>query len=349
VSARRITLRTRAVSLRLDVRVLATLAAMSAATLVAFTLEVGRGEYPIAPLDVIAALAGAGDEATEFIVLELRLPRALTALLAGIALGVAGAIFQDLARNPLVAPDVIGISSGASLAAIALIVFGDTSGAVSVPLAALGGALATGAVLYTLAWRGGIHGYRLVLVGIGLAALLQAGISYVLTRGQIFEVQQAYVWLVGSLNGRGWEHVWPLAVAVAALLPVGVVVARQLEALQLGDNVARALGAGVERSRLALTAVAIALTGLAVSAAGPIAFVAFIAPHVAHGVGRSVAPSAVLPLTGGFGALLVLAADVAGRELFAPTEIPVGIVTAIIAAPYFLYLLRRANRLGVTG
>ncbi len=350
MSAGRVSVRTRAISLRLDVRVLASFAAICAATAFAFILEVGRGEYPIAPLDVLATLAGTGDAATEFIVLDLRLPRALTALLAGVALGVAGAIFQDLARNPLVAPDVIGISSGASLAGIAVIVLGGGGGgAVSVSLAALAGALVTGALLYALAWHNGIRGYRLVLVGIGLAALMQAGISYVLTRGRLFEVQQAYVWLVGSLNGRGWEHVWPLAIAVAALLPLGPVLGRSLESLQLGDDVARALGVRVERARIALLAVAIALTGLAVSATGPIAFVAFIAPHVARRVGRSVAPAAVLPLAGACGALLVLAADVIGRQLFPPTEIPVGIVTGIIAAPYFLYLLRRANQLGVTG
>ncbi|MGH2804418.1 MAG: FecCD family ABC transporter permease, partial [Thermoleophilaceae bacterium] len=199
------------------------------------------------------------------------------------------------------------------------------------------------------AWRRGVQGYRLVLVGVGVAALLQAGISYVLTRGQIFEVAQAYVWLVGSLNGRGWEHVWPLAAALAVVLPLGPVLARHLEALQLGDDVARALGVGVERARLALLAVAIVLTGVAVSAAGPIAFVAFIAPHIARRVSGSVSPSGVLPAAAAVGALLVLGADLAGRLLFAPTEIPVGIVTSIVAAPYFLYLLRRANRLGITG
>ncbi|MGH2805232.1 MAG: FecCD family ABC transporter permease, partial [Thermoleophilaceae bacterium] len=192
MSARRVTVRSRAVSLRVDVRVLAVLAMLGAATMLILAISVGQGEFPVAPLDVLAALVGAGDRATSFIVLDLRLPRALTAVLAGVALGIAGAVFQDLARNPLVAPDVIGITGGASLAAVALIVLGETSGAVSVPLAALGGALATGAALYGLAWRRGVQGYRLVLVGVGVAALLQAGISYVLTRGQIFEVAQAY-------------------------------------------------------------------------------------------------------------------------------------------------------------
>ena len=157
--------------------------------------------------DVVSTLVGAGDRGTDFIVLDLRLPRALTALLAGAALGLAGAIFQDVTRNPLVAPDIVGVAGGASLAAIALIVLGSTDGAVSVPLAALAGALVSGAALYGLAWRRGVQGYRIVLVGIGVAAFTNAGISYVLTEGRIFEVAQAYVWLVGSLNGRGWEDV----------------------------------------------------------------------------------------------------------------------------------------------
>ncbi|MGE4426640.1 MAG: FecCD family ABC transporter permease [Solirubrobacteraceae bacterium] len=349
MSTRHLAVRTRAFSLRVEARVLGALAVLAMLTLVVFVLEVGSGEYPISPLEIVRTLVGAGDDATEFIVLDLRLPRALTALLAGIALGVAGAIFQDLARNPLVSPDIIGVSSGASLAAIAVIVFGNTSGAMTVPLAALVGALLTGFLLYTLAWRDGVQGYRLVLVGIGVAALMQAGISYVLTRGQLFEVQQAYIWLVGSLNGRGWEHVWPLVVAVVVLVPLGAVLARSLAALQLGDDLARALGVRVEPLRLGLVAVAVALTGLAVSSVGPIAFVAFVAPHVARRIGGSVAPAAVLPLAGAFGGFLILAADLAGRELFPPTEIPVGIITAIVAAPYFLYLLRRANRLGATG
>lgn len=349
MSQRRITVRSRAFSLRVDLRVLGVLAALGAATLLAFTLNIARGEFEIPAVDVLAALVGSGDDATSFIVRDLRLPRALTAVLAGAALGIAGAVFQDVARNPLVAPDVIGISAGASLAAIAVIVFGNTSGAASVPLAALGGALLAGAALYALAWRGGVQGYRLVLVGIGVAALLQAGISYVLARGQIFEVAVAFTWLVGSLNGRGWEHVWPLAGTLALLLPLSLALGRQLEVLQLGDDVARALGVGVERARLALLAVAVLLTGVAVSATGPIAFVAFIAPHIARRVSATVSPSGILPVAAAVGALLVLGADLAGRLLFAPTEVPVGLLTSIIAAPYFLYLLRRASRLGVTG
>lgn len=347
MSARRVTVRTRALSTRVDLRVLGVLAAGSAATLAALTASVAHGEFAIPPGDVLAALAGAGDRATGFVVLELRLPRALTAVLAGVALGIAGAIFQDVARNPLVAPDVIGVSSGAALAAVALIVLGDADGVMSVPLAALAGALAAGAALYLLAWRGGVHGYRLVLIGIGLAALFQAAISFVLTRGQIFDVTRAYVWLVGSLNGRGWEHVRPLAAALAVLVPAALALGRRLSALQLSDDVARALGVGVERSRLALLATAVALTGVAVAAAGPIAFVAFVAPHLARSLCRSVAPTAVLAAAGAIGALVIASADVAARLLMSPAGVPVGIVTTVLAAPYFLYLLARTR--AVTG
>jgi iron complex transport system permease protein len=349
VSARRMTVRTGALSLRLDLRALGVLAVLAAATLAVLTAAVAHGDFPIPPLDVLAALAGTGDDATSFIVFDLRLPRALTAVLAGAALGIAGAVFQDLARNPLVAPDVLGITSGASLAAVSLIVLGETTGAVSVPLAALGGALAAGAALYLLAWRDGVHGYRLVLVGIGIAALLQAAVFYVLTRAQVFEVAHAYVWLVGSLNGRGWGQVWPLAVTLAALAPLGLALCRRLEALQLGDEVATALGVRVERARLALLGVALLLTAVAVAATGPIAFVAFIAPHLARRVCGSVSPFAVLPVAAASGSLLVVAADLAGRLAFAPTQIPVGIVTSIVAAPYFLHLLRRAERTAAAG
>jgi iron complex transport system permease protein len=341
LSRRRLTLRSGALSLRVDVRTLAVFATLAAATLAVFTVHLGRGEFPIAAPDVLAALIGAGDQATSFIVLDLRLPRALTALLAGAALGIAGAIFQDVARNPLVAPDVIGVSAGASLGAVALIVFGEASGTLSLPLAAFGGALATGVALYLLAWRGGVQGYRLVLVGIGVAALLDAGILYVLARGRIFEVAEAYVWLVGSLNGRGWEHVWPLLAAFALIAPALPALGRRLAALQLGDEVARALGVRDERARLALLGVAILLCAVAVAAAGPIAFLAFIAPHIARRIGGTPSPSTVLAIAAAAGALLLLCADLAGRLLFAPTEIAAGIVTSILAAPYFLYLLRR--------
>ncbi len=349
MSTRRLTLRPGPFSVRLDLRVLGVLALLAAAILVVLTVHVARGDFALSAGEVLSALVGAGDQATDFIVLDLRLPRALAAILAGAALGVAGMIFQDVARNPLVSPDIIGVTLGASLAAVSLIVFTDSGGSLSVPGAALGGALAAGLALYLLAWRGGLQGYRLVLIGIGLAALLNAGVLWVLTRGEIFQVSQATVWLVGSLNGRSWEQVWPLAATLALLLPLALALTRQLQVMQLGDEMARALGLRLERSRAALVALAVVLVGVAVSATGPIAFVAFIAPHIARRLCGTVLPSGVLPVAAGAGALLVLSADVVGRLAFGSTEVPVGILTSVLAAPYFLYLLQRANRLGVSG
>lgn len=349
MSARRRTVRAGALSLRVDTRAALVLGVLAVATAVVLVVSLAAGELPLSPVEVLRTLGGHGDGATHFVVTELRLPRAVLAILAGIALGIAGAIFQELAGNALVSPDIIGVSTGASLAAVAVVVFADASGAVAVSLAAFAGALVAGALLYVLAWRDGVSGYRLVLVGIGLATVLQAGISYVLTRGEIFGVAQATIWLVGSLSGRGWEQVWPLAVVLAALVPVAIGLGRQLDVLQLDDDIARALGASVERSRLALIAVAVALTAIAVAAVGPIAFAAFIAPHLARRAGATVTPSGIVPLAAATGALLVVGADLAGRLLVSPAEIPVGIVTAVVAAPYFLYLLQRASRVGVTG
>jgi iron complex transport system permease protein len=349
VTGRRVILRVGGASARVDVRPLLVALGLGALGLLLLVVSVALGELSIPPADVIASLAGAGDRATDFIVLDLRLPRAVTALLAGVALGLAGAVFQDVTRNPLVAPDVVGVAGGASLAAVALIVLGSSEGAVSVPLAALAGALVSGIALYALAWRGGVQGYRVVLVGIGVAAFTQAGISYVLTQGRIFEVAQAYVWLVGSLNGRGWEDVWPLLAAIAVVAPAMLALAARADVLALGDELARSLGVGVEPTRLLLLGAAVVLTGVAVSSAGPIGFVAFISPHIARRLARPARTQGLLLVSAACGAVLVLVSDLAGRLLFSPTEIPVGIVTSVVAAPYFLALLCRAHRLGVAG
>jgi len=258
-------------------------------------------------------------------------------------------VFQDVTRNPLVAPDVVGVAGGASLAAVALIVLGGSGAVIPIPLAALAGALVSGVALYALAWRRGVQGYRVVLVGIGVAAFANAGISYVLTQGRIFEVSQAYVWLVGSLNARGWEDVRPLAAALAVLAPAILALAARADVLALGDEVARSLGLGVERTRLLLLGAAVVLTGVAVASAGPIGFVAFIAPHIARRLAHPAGAAGLLLVSAAGGSVLVLVSDLAGRLLFAPAEIPVGIVTSVIAAPYFLLLLRRGHRLGAAG
>jgi iron complex transport system permease protein len=312
---------------------------------VVFAVSVSVGDFPIPALDVVPAMLGFGDGGSVFVAQELRLPRALTALLVGAAFGVSGAIFQAAARNPLASPDILGIMAGASLAAVVAIVVIEVT-FVATALAAFGGALAITALIYALAYRNGVSSYRFVLVGIGLGAVSVALTQYVITRAQLYEAAEAMVWLTGSLNAAGWETVVPLAIAVGLLLPAALVPARHLRMLQLGDDSARGLGVHVERSRLGILLVAVALAGVGTAAAGPLAFVALLAAPIARRLTH--APASLVPaaLTG---ALIVLAADLVGRRLFAPTELPAGIFTGLCGAPYFLWLLARANRLGRGG
>ncbi|MEU6393565.1 iron chelate uptake ABC transporter family permease subunit [Streptomyces sp. NPDC046939] len=316
------------------------------AAFAALCISLSVGDYTIPVPDVAATLLGGGDGGTRFVVLELRLPRALLALLVGCCFGLSGAVFQTLLRNPLASPDVIGVSSGAGAA---VVLAGGLAGLSGTPLSfvALAGSLATGTAVYLLAWRKGVSGYRLVLVGLGIGTGLTSVISYQMTRSEVTEAQTAFLWLAGSLNGRSWPHFWPLLAGAALLVPLTALAARALPALQLGDDTAGGLGARVERDRLALLACATALAGVATAAAGPVGFVAFVSPPIARrlvpGQGAALLPSAAT------GALLVLVADFTAQHLIPGTQLPVGIVTSVIGAPYLLWLLARSNRAGQGG
>ncbi|MDP9388097.1 MAG: iron chelate uptake ABC transporter family permease subunit [Actinomycetota bacterium] len=317
-----------------------------AVALVTFAWSLAVGDFPVPITDVLASLAGVGSDDAGFIVRALRLPRGLTALLVGAAFGLSGAIFQRLARNPLASPDIIGVNAGAAAGAVFVIVaLGGT--ATLTTFGALGGSTITAATIYLLAYRRGVSGYRLVLVGIGITAMLVSVTSYLLTRAEIHDAQRAVVWLTGSLNGRGWEHVRPIAAALAVLVPATVALARQLRLLELGDDVARGLGAGVEAARGGLILVGVGLAAVATASAGPVAFVALVSPQIARRLvgARSIG---LLPAAAS-GALLLVASDLVARRLFAPTELPVGVVTGVLGAPYLLYLLARANRIGSGG
>ena len=318
---------------------------LSGVLFVVFCVSISVGDFPIPLSDVVPAIFGAGSEDAEFIVRTLRLPRALTGMLVGASFGVSGAIFQSLARNPLASPDIIGIDAGASAAAVSCIVVLHVSAGVTA-FGALGGALVTAFAIYLLSWRNGVSTYRLVLIGIGVAAFLASITQYLLTRAEIFEAQRAVVWLTGSLNGRGWEHVRTIGFADLVLLPFVIALVGPLRILQLGDDAARGLGVAVERSRLLLVLVGVALAALATAAAGPIIFVAFVAPPIARRLTR--APLAV-GCSALVGALVVLVSDLVARRAFAPTELPVGVVTGVVGAPYLLWLLARANRVGRGG
>ena len=314
----------------------------------AAAVNIGRGDFPISLGEVLAVLLGGGERGQRFIVLDLRLPRSLTGVLVGAALGLAGAITQTVARNPLASPDVLGVTAGASAAAVLLIVLGGSSAGVAaigavlgLPLAALLGGLLTAVLVYALAWRRGIEGYRLVLVGVGIAAVGSALTNWLLTRAEITDAARATVWLTGSLNARGWEHVVPVGVALLVLVPAALLLGFGLGALQLGDDTARGLGLRVDRERAALVVVAVALAAVATASAGPIAFVALVVPQICQRLVGAARPPLLASAV--YGALLVLVADLVARTVL-PVELPVGIVTAVLGAPYLLYLLTRGVR-----
>ncbi|HEX2074389.1 MAG TPA: iron chelate uptake ABC transporter family permease subunit [Geodermatophilus sp.] len=311
-------------------------------------LSLGRGDFPISVPDVLRILVGLGEDTQRFIVLELRLPRILVGALVGLALGLSGALFQTFARNPLAAPDVLGITQGAAVGAVAVIVLGGGSsasgallGGIGLPVAALLGGLITGALLFGLAWRAGLDGYRLVLVGIALWAVASALTDWLITRSEIYDAASAYVWITGSLNARTWEHAVPLAISLAVLVPLALATSRLLAVLQFGDDTARALGVRLGRAQTAVVLVAVALVAVAVAAAGPIAFVALVVPQIAVRLTGGSRPPLIASAL--LGAVLVVGADLLTRTVL-PEALPVGILTAALGAPYLLWLLVRGRR-----
>ncbi|RCG27021.1 iron ABC transporter permease [Sphaerisporangium album] len=327
-------------------RLVAVCAALTAAAFLVFCWGVSIGEVPIGPVDVMKALAGQGDPGTLLVVRELRLPRAVVGLLAGAALAVSGALFQTMTRNPLASPDMIGLTAGAGTAVVAGIVLGWDGGPGAQALGLLG-ALATAVLVYALAWRRGTTGYRIVLVGIGLSWICTSATDFLLARGGRFQAQAALGWLVGNLNGRSAADAVPLAAAVAVLVPAALVLGRLLRTLQLGDDVAAALGTRVQPVRLALMLTGVGLVAFATAAAGPIAFVALAAPQIAQRLAGAAHPPLVASALAG--ALVVLSGDLAARTLISGTELPVGVVTGVLGAPVLLWLLIRANRAGSGG
>jgi iron complex transport system permease protein len=314
------------------------------AGLLAVTMLIGS--YALSLADVLASLLRVRvDPAVDFVVWELRLPTAVAGLGVGLALGVAGRTFQTLLRNPLASPDIVGVSSGASLAAVTAIVLFGAGGAI-VSGAALIGALGSCAVVYALAWRGGIAGYRFILVGIGVAEFLLSLVAYLIARAEIYDAREAMTWLVGSLGFAGTGELIVLAATVAVALPVAVLLGRPLGAIELGDDAATALGVRVEPARLALIGVAVVLVAVATAAAGPLAFVALVAGPVA---GRLLGgTSGGVVLAGLVGAAICLSADLVAEHLL-PAALPTGVVTGLVGAPYLIWLLVTMNRQGRGG
>jgi iron complex transport system permease protein len=331
-------------SAQIDRRVPGTLLVLTLLAIICLIVNVGTGELPIPPADAAGAILGLESASPEhlFVVRELRLPRAIVGLLVGAALGVSGAILQGLTRNALASPDIMGITAGASLVAVSLIVALPDAPLSIRPMGAFFGAALPAIGIYLLARRGSATPIRLVLIGIGIGSIASALTTIVLVRGGVVRVGQALIWMAGSVYARSWEHVWLLLPWVVAVVPLAILGGRHLDALALRDDVAVPLGARVELSRGLLLLAAIALAGAAVATAGTISFVALAAPHLAR---RLVGPLhlGLIPTAALAGAVLVSIADLLARSLFAPIEIPCGVVTAVVGGPYLIYLIGRGR------
>ncbi len=320
-------------------------AALLAVALAASVVLIGTGDYRISPPDVLRSLTGHGDAGQEFVVRQLRLPRVVVALLVGAAFGMSGAAFQAVSRNPLGSPDVIGFGQGSAAGALIVIVLLKGS-SYEVALGAVAGGLATGAAVYLLAWKRGVHGYRLVLVGIGASAVLAAVNSYLLVKADFVDAARAVLWITGSLDGRDWSQVRPLLGACAVLMPVLLGQSRALRITEMGDDTARALGVRVELTRSVVVLTAVLLTASATAAAGPIAFIALTAPQLARRLTRS--PGVALLPSALMGAALLVGADLAAQHAFGSGPVPVGVATGVLGGGYLLWLLvteRKAGRI----
>jgi iron complex transport system permease protein len=308
--------------------------------LFAVSLTIGQAFTP--PLDVIRVLLGEQIAGASFTVGQLRLPRAVMSILAGLSFGLGGVTFQLMLRNPLASPDIIGITSGASAAAVFAIIVLSLNGPIVSIIAVVAG-LGVAMLVYGLSFRNGVAGTRLILVGIGISAMLESVIAYILSSAPAWNLQEAMRWLTGSLNGAQLGQAVPLLASLAVFGGLLLSRLRDLEALRLGDDTASALGVEVARTRMLIMAAAVGMIASATAVSGPIAFVAFLSgPIAARIVGNNGSPLIPAAL---IGALLVLAGDYVGQFLL-PSRYPVGVVTGALGAPYLIYLIVRVNRIG---
>lgn len=337
------------VSVRIHRRSALVTAALLVAVVVLALAGLALGDYTLSPGGVVEVLRGGGDARDRLVVTVIRMPRVALGVVVGVALAVAGAIVQTTARNALASPDLLGVSAGAGTGAVAVIVLGGTNAAgaatldlIGTPLAALVGGLLAAAVVGALLRVIGTAGLSPLLVGVGVSAFFGGLTSWLLTTAGIDDAERANAWLVGSLGGRGWAEVAIVAVfAAVVLLPLAPLAAR-MPALELGASLATSLGHRVTRSVALLLLAAVALTAVSVAAVGPIGFVALVAPHLARLA--TGAPRAPLVASGLAGAALLLASDLVARLALAPLLLPTGAVTAIVGAPFLIWLLVRSRK-----
>ena len=340
------TLRIGRISVRIDRRVLPVLLMLFVVATGTLIFSISYGEYDISMIDVLRTILGVNEstdrENHELVVWTFRMPRILVAGMVGMALAVSGAIMQGITRNPLADPGILGVTTGASLAAVAVIVWYDVSLSL-LPYATFSGAAIMAILIYVLAWKGGSSSIRLILIGIGLSAIASSLTTTMIVFGEIRDVQQAYIWLAGSVYGRGWQHVQVIALWLVVLIPLAIFSARHLNTLNLGDEVAKGLGLNVELQRAWLLFLSVALAAIAVAVAGTVGFIGLVAPHITR---RLVGPAheGLIIATALLGAALALLAELIGRAVIAPSELPLGFVTAMIGALFFMFLFYRTRR-----
>lgn len=328
------------ISFRIHKVALKTFLGLGVITLATMIMNLVQGDYPISLIEVLRTIIGLNKDNFDytFIVNEVRLPRTLVAFMVGMGLGISGAIVQGLTRNPLADPGIIGINEGAGLAGVTTLVMFPDANTFFLPISAFFGALTVAILIYWLAWNKGSSPSRLILIGVGIAAMASGLTSLMITLGEISNVSQALVWLAGSVYGRTWEQVKSLLPCLIIFVPLSLMQAKSLNLLNMGDDFARSLGSAVEWERGLLLLTSVSLASAAVASAGTIGFIGLSAPHLSRQlVGAS--HEGLIPVAGMIGGVIVVLADLLGRTLFAPLEIPCGVVTAVVGAPYFLYLL----------
>ncbi|MGO4540664.1 FecCD family ABC transporter permease [Paenibacillus sp. 2TAB19] len=343
-----LTIRNRVMSYQINRRTAFVIGMLIIANLAAIVICTGLGSLFISPLEVVRTILGIGDDPNSMIILTLRLPRVIIAVFVGSALAVAGALLQGIVRNPLTSPDVIGISGGASLGTVVFILYFSHVSIRFMPLSAMAGAFATAFLIYLFAYRKGITPMRLVLIGIGMATALSA-LTYMLILTASFTptavAVKAFTFMTGSIYGASWERdVMTLLPWLVVLLPIALLYARHLNVQELGDEVATSVGSRVNAKRTILLIISVALAAAAVAIGGAINFIGLMAPHIAR---KLVGPAygGVIPVSGLIGSLVLLLSDLVARTAFIPLDIPAGVFTAAVGAPFFIYLLyRHRNR-----
>ncbi|WP_339242428.1 iron ABC transporter permease [Paenibacillus sp. FSL F4-0243] len=312
------------------------------AALSLLSLSVGGVSVPLK--EVLASLTGRNAEASNLIIMQFRLPRIAAAILIGAALAVAGALLQGVIRNPLASPDLLGVTGGASVAVVAFMTFVTGYSIHWVPFIAIGGALVATTINYVFAWKKGVSPFRLVLIGIGISTAMGALTTFLLISGPAYLAAQVLNWMTGSIYGTNWSYIEVLWPWVAVFIPLSLLLAKELNVQSLGEDVARGLGSKLQLSRMILLFYSVALAGAAVGVAGTISFIGLMAPHIARMlVGNSY--KLIIPVSALIGAIILLLADLAGRMLFQPLDVPAGVFTAGIGAPFFMYLLFKRKKI----